>query len=1206
MLRSGVQARVVFACLLSWGVASGAGAASFGWVSADGGSFDDPSNWSDGTNPGVPGPDDVAGWNLGAGTATLTGPVTLGSDANTAVLGVTGGQVVLDLDGFDFEVTGSLAVFPAPSSAGHEPSLTITNGGAGPSLLNVTGPQGIETANGGDLHFSGSGLTIDVNHLEFGVDDPALPAAVSPSQGSIDAASLGFHSRLDVGASADASFTVTNGATISSASGALYLGSKVGATGTAVVEGAGTDVSVSGTVVGGFGSGDLTLRDGASLNSTSSVLVGIFSGSEGSLTVQDAGTTLDAGQITVGSASGPASSLNVEGGTVTTNYLFADRGTNSGLSITGGTVNVNRRLDVANGQTLVLGGQGVATELNLDVDVAGPNGLAYARVANGIELASDSTLNLNGGKLETAAITSTGGTFNFNAGSLDLTASDLTIGQGELLGAELTLEATGGATNGLAVSGALTIDGSQSIEPGNPGGTVVVDGGSLDAGSISLVNGGVLDYQGGHLGLTASDLDIESGGLIGDVVSLSLGDELSVSGTTTVAGGASLSLDGGKLATGSLVGTGFGWNSGTLEIGNELRVGSGSASIGDTLVLDAAKNLDANNLVIESDGTVTLDGGSLDTQIAVDAGGKLEFVSGGARLDATALSVGSQLTGAAGSSTVTVGTGDDLAILGDVAVSSGATLQISGGDFSASGLGSVDGAIHFASGDLSIGDDVTIGAGGIQGAGGSNTVSLGSGDRLSVQGISVGGQLSVAGGRLNATGVSGAFSHSSGDISISGSLVVGSGGLQNGGTVTLGAGDDLYASDLQVTNGTLVVAGGNLDYGTLDGPARFSSGSIGSANVTIGSNGIVGASGGSLVTVGAGSDIQAETAAIETGSTLRIDGGELRAGSIDASGDFELVSGQLFLDSQDLYVGDSTDPGSFPGTPDPAGFYLASNTGGGSHWYELGASIRVGTGQTTHVANSGLRILDGGVLDTWELNGGEFIDVDSGGLLTVRHVVVDQDTVFSGNIVAELVEVGAKLTLSDTALLLGDIAVATTGSLAGTGNVQGDVVTDGLTEAGASPGTLTIDGSYTQTADATLVLEMGTELGGGEFVADLLAVSGVVDLDGTLDIQEYTGSGYDPAFDAVTDADASFTFLTGDSIVGSFSGILGADVGSGLHWVVEYFNGEVKLSLLSSATPDVVDHRIGGQPLNPVPEPTTGLLVVAGLAALALRRRGAA
>jgi hypothetical protein len=112
------------------------------------------------------------------------------------------------------------------------------------------------------------------------------------------------------------------------------------------------------------------------------------------------------------------------------------------------------------------------------------------------------------------------------------------------------------------------------------------------------------------------------------------------------------------------------------------------------------------------------------------------------------------------------------------------------------------------------------------------------------------------------------------------------------------------------------------------------------------------------------------------------------------------------------------------------------------------------------------------------------------------------------------------------------------GTLGGGGTVGGNVSnTGGTVGPGNSPGILTIDGNYTQSAGGTLALEIGGLVPGEEH--DKLVVTGTATLAGTLDVSLI--SGFTLA------GDMQFDVLDFNSVVNDFSTF---NLPSGLVWDV--------------------------------------------------------
>jgi hypothetical protein len=116
------------------------------------------------------------------------------------------------------------------------------------------------------------------------------------------------------------------------------------------------------------------------------------------------------------------------------------------------------------------------------------------------------------------------------------------------------------------------------------------------------------------------------------------------------------------------------------------------------------------------------------------------------------------------------------------------------------------------------------------------------------------------------------------------------------------------------------------------------------------------------------------------------------------------------------------------------------------------------------------------------------------------------------------------------------------GVLSGEGAVKGDGVTNtsGVVRPGSSPGTLTVDGPFTQEAGGTLELEVDGPAA-GQF--DALAVAGAATLDGTVAL---VGPGYQPA-----DGDV-IPFLTAATRTGEFATLTGGALAQGRTWELKY------------------------------------------------------
>ena len=139
----------------------------------------------------------------------------------------------------------------------------------------------------------------------------------------------------------------------------------------------------------------------------------------------------------------------------------------------------------------------------------------------------------------------------------------------------------------------------------------------------------------------------------------------------------------------------------------------------------------------------------------------------------------------------------------------------------------------------------------------------------------------------------------------------------------------------------------------------------------------------------------------------------------------------------------------------------------------------------------------------------------------------------------------------------------TGGILEGTGTVAANLTNGGEVRPGTSPGTLAVDGAYTQTAAGVLVAEI-TASG-----HDLLDATGAATLDGTLEVE--TAAGFTPS---VGD---TFKVVEGASRTGEFADVNG--IGSGPYEVLYEADGSAcrRRPERSAGTVDRRRHRARGR-----------------------------
>ena len=480
------------------------------------------------------------------------------------------------------------------------------------------------------------------------------------------------------------------------------------------------------------------------------------------------------------------------------------------------------------------------------------------------------------------------------------------------LGSDLAVGDGAGSTGTYTLSGTGTFEASQSEFIGLSGnGTFTQNAGTntIDAGATGGFDVGAFAGSSGTYNLNGGALTSNKSEYVGDS---GTGTFNQTAGTNSIIGSNNLYLgfsNGGGVGTYAISGTG------SLVTGGDIVVGNAAIGVGTLSIQDQASVSIANNLTINSHGTVNLNGGTLRfNNYSVAAGGAFNYLAGTIELGGNQESIDSNLfpgdviPSGKGLILDTVSTGATLFGFNERLTVDGGSLTAPNNFFDTT-LGSlsvINGGNVTFKGLYLDGDNPILGDGMVS--------VIGSGSRLTdlattIIGTNVGsGQLTISDGGFVQSG--NASTAAAGGVEVTdvgsewkilGNLIVSGGFLdiENGGVVYVG---NQLSFNKQFGNEIAIrLNGGTLRFDSIDeentdaSKLQFLSGTIQLAgDRSIGLDDSIAAIFGSTPTLTAGKGIRIEgTATINSNFTL--DGGTLTVGNLIDQNNFTFIAGKLII-----------------------------------------------------------------------------------------------------------------------------------------------------------------------------------------------------------------------------------------------------------------------------------------------------------------------
>ncbi|MEW6386615.1 MAG: autotransporter-associated beta strand repeat-containing protein [Thermodesulfobacteriota bacterium] len=1045
------------------------------------------------------------GGAIGIGAATRT--ITVNSTGSTNFSGVVSGSGDLTKAG-----TGTLTLSGANTYSGD----TTVNAGTlqasgGADRLSDTGVTTINA--GGTVDLGGTNQTFatlngagNLNNIGgLTVNNGSFTGPISGT-GSLTKATAGSLTLSGTNTFSGGT-SLSAGTLVAGSNSALGTGTLSISNGTTLQASGARSLSNSVTVGGNFtvsGSDDLTLGGAVDLG-----------GATRTLTISNTGSTTLGGVISNGSLTkAGAESLTLSGANT-----YTDTTLSAGTLVAGsdtafgtGTLTIGNNTAVQASGTRTLS-NAVTVGGNFAIEGGASDNLT---LGGGISLGGATrtiTVNSAGSSIFSGVVSGTGSITKAGTGTLTLSGANTYSGNTTVNAG--TLAASGG-NNRLSTSGNTTI---------NAGGTINLNGNNQD---LDQLNGaGNLN----NIGAVTIGTGTFSGAISGTgSLSKTVAGTLTLSGANTYSGGTTISNGTTMLGSDSALGTGtLSINGGRIDavntrslsnavsVGGDFTIGGGAT---DNLTISGTVNLGGatRTLTVSSSGSTTL-GGAISNGSLNKAGTGSLTLSGSSSYSNTTLSAGT------------------LVAASDLAFGVG-TLTIDGGTLQASGT-------HSLANNVSVTSNFAIGGGATDNLTLGGTMDLGGATRTitvnSTGSTTFGGVVSNGDLTKNGTGsltLSGANTYTDTRIN-AGTLFAGSDTAFGTGTLTLTTNSALGASGSHSLNNAVTVSGNfAIEGGANDSLTLGGAISIGAGTRTI----TVNSTGTSILAgniSGGGSIIKAGTGSLTLSGTNTYNNTTLTAGTLIAGNDTPFGTGNLTINGGALQASGTR---SLNETVTVGGDFAIS--GAASDNLTLGGTINLGGATRTITVNSA---------GTSNLSA-----VISNGALTKAGT--GSLTLSGANTYAGLTTVQAG-TLNLTGGVR-DTTVSAGGTLTGTGTVTGALNNSGTINPGNSPGTLNVDGSFTQGAGGTLQVEIASPTSYDRIV--VTGAPGTASLNGT--VAPILSGGYLPRTNQIIPD----IITTTGGLTGTFSQIANQRISRTLYWQPLYTSTSFSLQALGRYTfPDL-------------------------------------